>query len=312
MTLCLGAATITAAGPAQAEQSASTTQAGPSVRAEHPVGGLSEAVRNFIASPGAVEGANDWRCKPTAEHPYPVVLVHATGVNLGANWTKISPTLANAGHCVFALNYGMNHLSLGRVGGLADIPASARQLSAFVDRVLAATGAPKVNLVGHSQGGMMPNYYLKRLNGAGKVGTLVALSPSNHGTTLSGLTNLGEALGIIGFVNNLFDFVGLPALKQQEINSRFQKDLFADGDTVPGVRYLVLQTTKDAVVTPYTNAFLKGDAVRNITIQHQCPADPVGHVGMFVDGPAVQHVVNALGPNDPHFKPTCTDYGLPL
>ncbi|GAA4679404.1 esterase/lipase family protein [Streptomyces youssoufiensis] len=312
MTLCLGAATITAAGPAQAEQSASTSQAGPSVRAEHPVGGLSEAVRNFIASPGAVEGANDWRCKPTAEHPYPVVLVHATGVNLGANWTKISPTLANAGHCVFTLNYGMNHLSLGRVGGLADIPASARQLSAFVDRVLAATGAPKVNLVGHSQGGMMPNYYLKRLNGAGKVGTLVALSPSNHGTTLSGLTNLGEALGIIGFVNNLFDFVGLPALKQQEINSQFQKDLFADGDTVPGVRYVVLQTTKDAVVTPYTNAFLKGDAVRNITIQDHCPADPVGHVGMFVDGPAVQHVVNALGPNDPHFKPTCTDYGLPL
>ncbi|MER0243595.1 alpha/beta fold hydrolase [Streptomyces sp. HSW2009] len=280
--------------------------------AAYPVGGLPEAVRNFLLSPGAVAGANDWRCKPSAEHPYPVVLVHATGVNLGANWTRLAPTLANAGHCVFALNYGMNHLSLGRIGGLGDIRASAGQLSAFVDRVLAATGARKVNLVGHSQGGMMPHYYLKRLHGAAKVHTLVALSPSNHGTTLSGLTHLGEALGVLGFVNDLFDFVGLPALRQQEVNSRFQHDLYADGDTVPGVRYVVLQTTKDAVVTPYANAFLRGDAVRNVTIQDQCPADPVGHVGMFVDGPAVQHVVNALGPDDPNFTPTCRDYGPPL
>ncbi|MBB5939573.1 hypothetical protein [Streptomyces zagrosensis] len=76
--------------------------------------------------------------------------------------------------------------------------------------------------------------------------------------------------------------------------------------------YVVLQTTKDAVVTPYTHAFLKGDKVRNVTLQGQCPADPVGHVGMFVDGPAIQHVVNALGPNDPRSEPTCTGYGLPM
>ena len=49
--------------------------------------------------------------------------------------------------------------------------------------MLAATGAAKVSMVGHSQGGMMPRYYIKFLGGASKVDDLVGLSPSNHGTS---------------------------------------------------------------------------------------------------------------------------------
>ena len=52
--------------------------------------------------------------------------------------------------------------------------------------MLAATGARKVSMVGHSQGGMMPRYYLKFLGGAGKVDDLIGLSPSNHGTSNPG------------------------------------------------------------------------------------------------------------------------------
>ncbi|GAA2932476.1 hypothetical protein GCM10020221_30310 [Streptomyces thioluteus] len=62
---------------------------------------------------------------------------------------------------------------------------SAEQLSAYVDRVRAATGAGKVDLVGHSQGGMMPRYYLDFLGGGPKVNSLTGLAPSSHGTTLS-------------------------------------------------------------------------------------------------------------------------------
>ena len=40
-----------------------------------------------------------------------------------------------------------------------------------------------LDLVGHSQGGMMPRYYVKNLGGAAKVDDLIGLSPSNHGTT---------------------------------------------------------------------------------------------------------------------------------
>lgn len=295
--LCLGVAT---AVPAAAEEG------------KLPVGGVLEAAHNFVVQPGAVAGANDWDCEPSPEHPDPVVLVHGTGVNLGANWTALAPTLANAGYCVFAFNYGMTPLSLGRVGGLGDVAASARTMAAFVDRVLAVTRAAQVDVVGHSQGGMMPHHYLKRLGGADKVDMLVGLAPSNHGTTLDGLTELGSALGVLGLANGVLDRAGLPAVHQQEAGSDFQRRLWADGDTVPGVRYVVLATRHDRVVTPYTNAFLRGPGVRNVLVQEQCPQDPVGHVGMFVDGPVLQNVLNALGPNDPDFRPVCEGYGLPV
>lgn len=306
--VALAATALTAgtAAPAQADEQ--------QPRKQYPVGGVAEGVGNFFTSPNAVAGVNDWKCKPTAEHPNPVVLAHGTGVNLGANWAKIGPTLANEGHCVFAFNYGMGSPFNfgGRVGGLTDIAESAGTMSAFVDKVLATTGAKKVNVVGHSQGGMMPNYYIKRLGGAQKVDRLVALAPTNHGTTVDGLVNLGKGLGLLGVVNTAFDRLNLQGLKDQEVDSDFQKALFADGDTVPGVRYTVIATKYDIVSTPYDKGFLKGDNVRNVVVQDQCPKNPVGHVGLFVDGPTTQDIVNALGADRPDFKPVCEGYGLPF
>ncbi|GAA3186317.1 MULTISPECIES: esterase/lipase family protein [Streptomyces] len=308
--LALAAAALTLAAPARATP-APAPQA-PARTAALPIGDLSTAVHNFLFSPGAVAGANDWNCKPTAAHPYPVVLAHGTLANAGANWVALAPTLANQGYCVYAFNYGMNHLSAGRVGGLTDIGDSAKQLGAFVDKVLAATGARKADIVGHSQGGMMPNFYLKRLGGAAKVRTLVGIAPSNHGTTLSGLLTLGKQMNALGFTNDILDATGLTGLKQQEAGSDFQKELWKDGDTVPGVRYVVIATRKDTVITPYTNGFLHGPGVTNITLQDQCPDDATGHAGLFLDGPTLQNVVNALGPQDPHFTPECRDYGPAL
>lgn len=279
---------------------------------DYPVGGLGTAVSNFLFSPDAVAGANNWSCHPSAAHPYPVVLVPATFVDEGANWVALSPMLADAGYCVYSFNYGMTALSLGRVGGLGDIAASAQTMATFVNQVLAATGARQVDVVGHSQGGMMPNYYLKFLGGASKVHDFVGLAPSNHGTTLDGIVTLGSDFGVLGFANNLLLTLGTPGLTEQEAGSAFQQHLFAGADTVPGPTYVVIETQHDEVVTPYTNAFLSGPGVQDIDLQHQCPADPVGHIGMFTDGPALQDVMNALGPDSPTFQPTSAGYGLPL
>jgi triacylglycerol esterase/lipase EstA (alpha/beta hydrolase family) len=237
--------------------------------------------------------------------------VHGTAENMGFNWAALSPMLKNAGYCVFALNYGDNFfLSLGhRIEGLNAIASSAKELQAFVNNVLAKTGATKVDLVGHSQGGMMPNYYLKRLGGAAKVGTLVGLAPSNHGTTLSGLTSIGTTLGLLGVANVVLN-AATPSLVDQEVGSPFQTALFGDGDTAAGPRYVVIETNQDAIVTPYTNAFLQGANVTNILIQNQCPADGTGHIGLAFDGPALQDVMNVLGPNSPTFAPSCTGYGI--
>lgn len=134
-------------------------------------------------------GWNDYSCKPSAAHPRPVVLVHGTFANSVDNWLGLAPYLKNRGYCVFSLDYGQLP-GVPLVHGLGPVDKSAEQLKTYVDKVLAATGAAKTDLVGHSQGGMMPRYYLKFLGGAAKVNALVGIAPSNHGTTLAGFTHL--------------------------------------------------------------------------------------------------------------------------
>jgi pimeloyl-ACP methyl ester carboxylesterase len=279
---------------------------------------LSEAIWNETWEPESVVGANNG-CKPGAAHPYPVVLVHATLADEGSNWVTLAPLLANEGYCVYAFNYGATAASLEvwpfigpRIDGLGHIERSAEELSSFVNSVLSKTKASKVDLVGHSQGGMMPNYYIKYLGGASKVNELIGLAPSNHGTTLDGLTTLLEVFPFASeIVTGLLEFFGAPALPEQEEGSAFVKKLFGSGEpVVSGVKYVVIETTHDEVVTPYTNAFLSGSGVTNITIQSQCPSDPVGHVGMFDDSPSLQNVVNQLSASpNPSFKASCSNYG---
>lgn len=283
-----------------------------------PYGGeaMSEALFNETYAPQRVEGANNG-CVPSSAHPYPVVLVHATLADEGSNWVTLAPLLANAGYCVYAFNYGPTGLSFCdvagcRIDGLGHIEHSAEELSSFVNWVLWWTGASKVDLVGHSQGGMMPNYYIKFLGGASKVNELIGLAPSNHGTTLDGLTTLLEQFSWAKeLTSSLAEYWGAPALPEQEQGSAFMTKLFGPGEPLAaGVRYVVIETRNDEVVTPYTNAFLTGAGVTDITIQSQCPEDPVAHIGMFDDSPSLQNVLNQLSsaPSST-FQATCANFG---
>jgi triacylglycerol esterase/lipase EstA (alpha/beta hydrolase family) len=257
----------------------------------------------------APAGSNDWSCRPGASHPRPVVLLHGTLDNMTFSWFSLSPYLSNRGYCVFAFNFGQEGaLRLGlpgsrRPGGTAPVARSAGELAAFVDRVLAATKASKVDIVGHSQGGMMPRYYLRFLGGAAKVGTLVGLSPSNHGTTLHGL-------GMIPGVPQLLGTASGQAVRDQIVGSPFLSRLNAGGDTVPGVRYTVITSRYDEVVTPYTSSFLSGPNVTNILLQDHCPLDTAEHTGISYDANALHFVGDALDPA--HATPVKCRITLPI
>jgi triacylglycerol esterase/lipase EstA (alpha/beta hydrolase family) len=277
------------------------TVAAPASAAQLPVvynGVLGYAQASPTASP---PGANDWSCKPSAAHPRPVILVHGTFVDMSNDWQALSPLLYDNGYCVFALNYGSSNGS-GQLGIYAtgEIAQSAEQLASFVTRVLGATGARKVDLVGHSQGGMMPRYYLRFLGGAAKVHTLVGLSPSNHGTTVDGLFTLA------GLIPGATSFFGLcTACEEQAAGSAFLAKLNGGGDTVSGVHYTVIQTANDEVVTPYASAFLSGPNVNNILLQNQCILDQGEHLSMPYDHIADRDVLNALDPAH-QLAPACT------
>ncbi|MBW8819066.1 MAG: alpha/beta fold hydrolase [Streptomyces sp.] len=250
------------------------------------------------AATAPTSGWNDYTCKPSAAHPRPVVLVHGTFANSVDNWLALVPYLENRDYCVFSFDYGQLS-GVPLFYGLGPIDKSAEQLKTFVDKVLAATGAPETDLVGHSQGGLMPRYYLKFLGGAAKVNALVGIAPDNHGTTLSGITNL---LPYFPGIQDLLT-TNTPALADQVVGSPFLTRLNEGGDTVPGVKYTVLATKYDEVVTPYRSQFLSGSGVHNVLLQDLCALDLSEHVaiGLF-DRIAFHEVANALDPT--HATPT--------
>jgi len=243
------------------------------------------------ASASAAGAYNDFDCKPSRAHPLPVVLVHGTFANAQLNWVYIGPRLVRSGYCVFALDYGVRN----GVGATEDIRKSAAELRAYVNRVRRATGAKQVQIVGHSQGGMMPRYYLRFLGGARYTEELVALAPSNHGTR--------TAEGV--------PYSGCPACAQQATNSSFLRKLNRGREVEKGVDYTVIQTRLDTTIVPYTSAFLDGPRaqVTNVLLQRACPRNVSTHVTVAVDPVVVQWIRNALertGPANPRFRPRCS------
>ncbi|MCK7623190.1 alpha/beta fold hydrolase [Streptomyces sp. RS10V-4] len=250
------------------------------------------------ASPTVTSGWNDFSCKPSAAHPRPVVLVHGTFGNAVDNWLGLAPYLVARGYCVFSLDYGQLP-GVPVFHGLGPVDDSARQLAGYVERVRSATGAAQVDLVGHSQGGMMPRVYLKFHGGAEKVHSLIGLAPDNHGTTLNGLTRL---LDLFPGAKRYLD-KNTPGLTDQAAGSALLTRLNAGGDTVPGVRYTVIATRYDEVVTPSTSGYLSGPGVRNVLLQDLCPADLSEHVAIgTTDRIAFHETANALDPA--HATPT--------
>lgn len=262
-------------------------------------------------------GANDWNCKPSAAHPRPVVLVHGTWMNAYNGFAYMGQPIKDAGYCTFTLNYGRSDLLQG--GGLGSvlpgtmgtgyIQDSAKQLATFVDRVLAATGSAQVDLVAHSQGGALSNWYTKFDGGAAKVHNLITLGATNHGTSLDGIGALGRAINNFGIdVLGLVEiFVGHAGI-QQTIGSDFVNQLNANGDTVPGIDYTIVGTRYDEVTNPYDLTFLKagpGAQVSNITLQDGCDQDLSDHLTMMYSPRALSIVLRALDPAQ-HADLACT------
>lgn len=224
------------------------------------------------------DGMNDPSCKPSAAHPRPVVLVHGLGATASENWHVFAPYLAAKGYCVYGLTYGQEEMWPSR-GGVADMETSAGQLSAFVDKVLATTGAKQVDIVGHSEGGIMPRWYLKFDGGAAKVAHFVAWAPPSHGTTVSGLTYLRAFWP--GFDGEMGSYC--QSCPEFMPGSDFLGKLNGGGDTVGNVKYTVIATRYDYLVTPIDTSYLHGSNVTNILLQDVNPADISEHVALAVD-----------------------------
>ena len=218
-----------------------------------------------------VPGVNDPSC--ASEHP-PVVLIPGTFSTVAGNFAPLAAALAADGRCVYGTNYGL--------GGVAPVRDSATEVAAFVDDVLALTGADAVDVVAFSQGGLVLRTAL-RLDGlAGRVGTAVLIAPTFHGTTSALLARVpGSAC---------------PACADQAAGSALLADLASGGDLDGDVRYATIASRDDTVVTPVEAQSPVGpaDRVTSLIVQDECPSVRLDHLALPGDARVIGWVRQSL------------------
>ncbi len=170
-----------------------------------------------------------WRLTDPEPSPAaaPILLLHGVLCN-GAVWRRWLARLAARGlGPVYALSYGPP---------LSSIELFAEETAAKIDAILAATGARKVALVGHSMGGLVARAYLRRYGGA-KAHCLVTIGTPHHGSMHAWL------------------FPGI-CLAQMRPGSAWLAELNRD-EAVPAP-VVALWSWHDSMVAPQTSARLAG------------------------------------------------------
>ena len=188
------------------------------------------------------------------DRPGPVLLVPGYGGS-----TASLQVLADA------LTAGGRDARVVRPGGSGtqDLRDQAEGLARAVDSALDETGAPSVDLVGYSAGGVVVRLYVADLGGGSTVRRAVTLAAPHHGTDLAALAgSLGSA--------------ACPeACSQLDPDSDLLRRLNAGDETPDGPVWVALWTEDDKTVVPPTSGRL--DGALGYAVQDVCPALVVGH-----------------------------------
>ena len=190
----------------------------------------------------------------------PVLLVHGYLGNGVIYWNVMTYRLRRDGFRCYTLT-----LPLFAMG---DIRVSAEAVKKKVEDIKAETGCRKVNLVGHSVGGLICRYYIKFLEGVNNVSNYVSLGTPHHGTYL----------GYAGWLTT--------AGRQMVPGSDFLKELNAGEETIGNVKYTSIYSLTDEAVIPQTNSFLEGAENKVVAL--------CGHLGLLVHPLAYRWTKEAL------------------
>ena len=250
---------------------------------------------------------NDPSCR-SETHPDPVVILHGLTANKDIHLDALARWLAGQGHCTFSLTYG-SYPAFPTIGGVRPVDESAAEIKDFIQQVLDWTGAEKVALVGHSEGGFHSLYVPKTQGIADKIRTVVAIAPPTNSSTFSGI--LTTAYQLVGqeTVGAAFRSVGCAAC--DELTTGDAIAALNDGPvTQPGVQYTIISSRYDQAVTPTDSAFVFEPGVSNIYVQDFCPQDTAGHLGEAFDPNVWQLVEDALDPT--HTEAISCQPALPL
>jgi hypothetical protein len=254
---------------------------------------------------------NDFDCRSTV-HPNPVIMLHGLSANREVDLNTLSHNMTDAGWCVFSKTYGA-HDRAPWIGGLRAMRDTAGEIADFVFEVQSKTGAAKVDLVGHSEGGVMALYVPLTQDGVAEVVEhTVALGPAVHGAQYFGFTDLFYIGGDV--TRNLaalaLEILGCAACDDMATGGAVYDDFkSADKIVQPGNKATIIMSTSDTLVAPETSE-VNEEGVRNVIVQDTCPQDTVGHAGLAWDKSVWGLIYNAL--EEQYDREFACDKGLPF
>ena len=196
--------------------------------------------------------------RPTAapvpqDRPGPVLLVPGYGGDV-QSLDPLATALRAAGRDVRVVP---------RLGdGTGDLNAEAEHLGEVAEQTMAETGAPSVDVIGYSAGGVVARLWVRDHGGDGRARRVLTLGSPHHGTSQAALGR--ELAG------------GCPVACEQLVpDSDLLRRLNAGDETPDGPLWATIRSRGDQVVTPVDSAAL--DGALNILVQDVCPSASVSH-----------------------------------
>ena len=207
----------------------------------------------------------------------PVLIIHGFLGTRGSMY-MLERRLVDDGFVCVSFNLGTLNVR--------DIRRSAFLIHRKIERIMAQTPSQKIDIIGHSMGGLIGLYYVKKLGGHTRVRKLIMMGTPLRGTwaALAGVVTLG-----------LWSTSSWQLLPR----SRFLDEL-AQGAIPPGVEVSTIAAARDWVV-PLSTTRLPGTSAMTV---------PLGHSSLVVSEEVYRRVVNTLRPQ-PHEQlveePAATD-----
>jgi hypothetical protein len=219
---------------------------------------------------------------PAQDRPGPVLLVPGYGGNTNS-LTILARRIRATGRQATVL-----HLPGNGTGSLA---GDARVLDAAVSHALRG-GAPSVDVIGYSAGGVTTLLWAREDGGAHKARRIVTLGSPFHGAELAAD---GEA-----FLPN-----ACPAACRQLVPGSSLLTQLQGGITPARPDWLSLWSIDDKTVDPPDSARLSGAV--NVPIQSLCPAQQISHSQLPTNPAVTAMVLQAIGTGP--VQPTPADCG---
>ncbi len=179
---------------------------------------------------------------------------------------------------------------------MGDIQVAGEYVVHAIRTMHARTGL-KIQILGHSQGGMVPRWALRFWpDTRAMVDDVIGMAPSNHGTVDAPFI----CVAMVGCA---------PAIWQQQYGAPFIKALNSGAETFAGISYTDIYTQLDEIVVPNLSAAGSSSLhtgrgqITNVALQQICPAHVADHLLIGTSDPVayalVMDALNHPGPAVP-------------